>query len=327
MDIFDIAKKIISPKSAIDITTNGYIQATCSICSSSDLFVKDHEEMCMNCGTNFGTAIDYKPNWRNDSGDDVNRCNLVHNAILPQSSFSTGMIMGARASKVHYDLQRTIVWTSIPYHERSLKNKMDEITITCKGHDIPEAIIEYAQRLYCQVIQELEKRELKRKRGNNDTGLRATAVFYAFQDDGKPRTYKEIATMFDIEPKYVSEGIKVFTDLIRQDNKVTIYSDFIDGFCDGLGIDSESLRNRINEVADKVNKLGILENNTPTSVVAGCIYYVVVENALSLKIAEIAAKCGVSPPTITKVCNKLFKRAGELAAPQTVNSYGDGVYR
>jgi transcription initiation factor TFIIIB Brf1 subunit/transcription initiation factor TFIIB len=321
--IFDIAKKLIAPKSIIDECSNSL---TCPMCHSSEMFVKDHEEMCLGCGINTGSAVDYKPSWRNDVGDDINRCNLVNNEALPQSSFSTCMLMGQRASKVHYDLQRTIVWTSIPYHERSLRNKMEEISITCKEHDIPEAIIEYAQRLYTRVIQELESRALKRKRGNNDTGLRAASVFYAFQDDGKPRNYKEIASMFKIEPKYVSDGIKLFTELIRPDSKVAVYSDFIDVLCDGLGIISDALRDRISDVADRVNQLGILENSTPTSVVAGCIYYVIVENALDMKISEIASKCNVSQPTITKVCNKLFRRSIDLAdggteSPRTPQFY------
>jgi len=33
-------------------------------------------------------------------------------------------------------------------------------------------------------------------------------------------------------------------------------------------------------VADKANELGILDSHTPTAMVAGSIYYVVIENGL-----------------------------------------------
>ena len=71
-------------------------------------------------------------------------------------------------------------------------------------------------------------------------------------------------------------------------------------------------KTRVANVADKADELGILETNTPASMVAGCIYYVVTEYGLSVKPAEIAARCNISVPTILKVSEKLFKRSVDL---------------
>ena len=289
-------------------------QDVCPVCGSDNICCQDQDSICLDCKSNLGADIDYKPEWRNDhsTGDDMSRCNLARNDMLMESSYSTCINLSSRATKAQYDLQRTMIWSSVPYRERSMKHKMDAISYVCKDHDIPDAIIEYAHRLYYNVIQELEKNQQKRKRGKNDAGLRAAAVFLAFQDDGKPRTYKEIAKMFDIESKYVSEGINIFTDLIRVDGKVTIYSDYIDEFCNSLDL-SETVRNRVANIADRADKLGILENNAPTSIVAGCINYVAIELALPIRASDIADRCKVSTPTINKVCNKLFHRAIDLA--------------
>tara|TARA_A100001015_G_C14335298_1_gene460921 strand:- start:3 stop:323 length:321 start_codon:yes stop_codon:yes gene_type:complete len=104
----------------------------------------------------------------------------------------------------------------------------------------------------------------------------------------------------------------MFYQHVRPNGKVTIYSDYIEEFCRNLNL-SQEICNRVTIIADKAESLGVLENNTPTSIVAGCIYYVVVEYALHLKPTDIASSCGVSAPTINKVCNKLFNRAVDLA--------------
>ena len=310
MEIFDLMKTALGINNPIDQIENSH----CPQCSSERIGYQIQDKICLDCGVCLGADIDYKPEWRNDAstGEDMSRCNLARNEMLPESSYSTCVTLRPGATKSHYDLQRTVVWASVPYNERSMKTKMDDISYVCKKYDIPEAIIEYAQRLYYAVIQELNKNLQKRKRGKNDTGLRGAAVFLAFQDDGKPRTYKEVAKFFGIESKYVSEGINIFTNLIRLNGKVTIYSDYIDEFCSSLDL-SMDIRNRVANIADKADKLGILENNAPTSIVAGCINYVAVELALPIRPADIAQRCKVSPPTINKVCNKLFRRAIDLA--------------
>jgi transcription initiation factor TFIIB len=287
----------------------------CPACGEYAIGIQISDEICTSCKSNLGSMIDHKPEWRNDAmGDDMSRCNLAKNPMLPESSYST-TISFSKLNKALYELQRSLVWTSIPYHERSMKMKMDEIGITCRAKDIPLAIIEYTQTLYFNIITALETNGLKRKRGKNDMGLRGASLFMAFHEDGKPRTYKEIAGVFEIEPKYVSDGLKLFSELLKASApKVTLYNDYIEEFCLNLNL-TEEITLRIRFIADKAETLGILENHAPTSVVAGCIYYVSIEYALPLALSEIEDICGVSGPTISKICDKLFKRTIDLDQP------------
>ena len=284
----------------------------CPVCGEYAIGIQISDEICTSCKSNLGSMIDHKPEWRNDvMGDDMSRCNLAKNPMLPESSYST-TISYSKLNKALYELQRSLVWTSIPYHERSMKMKMDEIGLTCRAKDIPLAIIEYTQTLYFNIITALETNGLKRKRGKNDMGLRGAALFMAFHEDGKPRTYKEIAGVFEIEPKYVSDGLKLFSELLKASApKVTLYNDYIEEFCLNLNL-TEEITWRIRFIADKAETLGILENHAPTSVVAGCIFYVSIEYALPLALSEIEDICGVSGPTISKICDKLFKRTMDL---------------
>lgn len=317
--MFSLMQKVIestnSPKKGAEISPESESDLeTCPNCQSTSLAHKELDVICTECNANLGADIDHGPEWRNDknTGEDLSRCNLTRNDMLPESSLSTCIVLGPNATKAQYDLQRTMTWNGVPHNERSLRNKMDDISFICSTNDIAESIIEYAKHLYCKLLKSLEQNGITRKRGKNDSGMKAAAVFISFQDDGKPRTYKEVAKLFNIESKYVSEGINMFTDFVRPNGKVTIYSDYIEEFCRNMNL-SSVICNRVTTIADKADELGILENNTPTSIVAGCIFYVAVEYALPLKASDIAACCIVSEPTINKVCNKLFARAMDLA--------------
>lgn len=311
--MFTLMKKAMSSTRSDDLLDSDGEMDTCPHCESTDLAHKELDVVCMECGANLGSDIDHGPEWRNDknTGEDLSRCGLTRNEMFPESSLSTCILIGPKANKAQYDLQRIMVWNGVPHHERSLRVKMDDISYICRIHDIPEGIVEYAQHLYFDLLRALEENNVTRKRGKNDAGMKAAALFYALQDDGKPRTYKEIAKLFDIEPRYASEGINMFNNYVRPNGKVTIYSDYIDEFCRNMSLPKE-IRDRVTNIADRADELGILENNTPTSIVAGCIYYVAVEYALLIKPSDIASCCNVSAATINKVCNKLFSRAMDL---------------
>lgn len=307
--MFTMMEKVMDRKTDVNENEN-----SCPECYSHNIVCQEPYTICMKCHANLGTYIDYRPDWRNDpNGDDMSRCNIARNELLPESSLSTCITVGKNATRVAHELKRTMIWNSIPHSERSMKTKIDEIAYVCHMNNIPDAIVEYAQEIYHKLIRELEKRNMTRKRGNNDKGLKGAAVFVSFQDQGKPKTYKEIADVFEIEAKYVANGIVIYNDLIRPDraSNITQYTDYIDEFCDSLNLQVEH-RNRVAYVAEKANKLGILETNTPTSMVAGCISYVATEFGLPIRSTDIAERCSVSVPTINKVCDKLFKRSIDL---------------
>jgi len=279
-------------------------------------------DKCIKCGIIIGNAIDMGAEWRNDvnGGEDKTRCGMPINNMLRETSYSAGMGFGFGTKskrQIYSSIKKSLLWQSQPHHERSLKGRFDNIQQKCHNYCVSDAIIEFTQSIYYDVLQELESNpEYTSKRGNNNEGLQGAALFLAFQEDGHPKTYKEIASIFEIDPDYVSEGIKLFKILMSKNNnyqmKSNKYSDYIEGFCKRLHI--EDLKERVMEVADKAHDLGILDSNTPTAIVAGCIYYVIVETGnATISKNTIYQKCGVSAPTITKVCDKLCKRAVDLS--------------
>jgi len=309
--LFNMMEQTLArPRPPLHIAT---ADVACPECSSSDIYIHGSDSICVSCGTNLGSEMDYRPDWRNDNGtgDDMSRCNLPRSVMLPESSLSTCVRVDYKANKTAYDMKRTMIWNSIPHHERAMKSKIDDISCVCRMHNIPDIIMEYAQETYHSIIKALEERNDIRRRGKNDKGLQAAALFISYKDQHKPKTYKEIAQIFGIESKYVSDGINIFHDLLRPKDKVSVYTDFIEEFCDSLNMITDH-KSRVAHVANRAEYLGILETNTPASMVAGCIYYVITEYGLPVKPAEISARCNVSVPTILKVSEKLFKRSLDL---------------
>ena len=272
---------------------------------------------CTNCGVHLGSMISHSAEWRNDSGgEDKNRAGMPINRLLPETSYAIGISMVGCNKNVYHDIKKTLIWSQ-PYQERSLKQKFDNISLKCKSSGITDALIEFTQTIYNDVKEKLEENtKHKQKRGDNDQGLQAASLFYAFQEDGHPKTYKEIAKVFEIEPDYVSEGIKLFKELMVNSTyqiKTNKYSDYINGYCNSLDLNKE-IKQRIIQVADKANELGILDRNVPTAIVAGCIYYVIIENGISSISKNIISHyCNISIPTITKVCDKLCMHTLELS--------------
>ena len=289
----------------------------CPYCNEPSIGVlADGTNSCSQCGINFGDTIDYTAEWRFDpEGADQSRCGIPVDERFIESSYSMSISTTGKKGKVYDDIQRIMNWNGVHNKEKSMKNRFSNIEDSCKMFGVSRAIINYAQNIYYNIYNALMEDEgYSDYRADNNKGLQAAAVFYAFQEDGHPKTYKQVAYIFGISTKHISEGLKVFNDLMKDRYKRinNSYSDYMDDYCNRVHLD-EATKARVNEVADKANELQILDDKTPTSIVAGCIYYVVMENAITnLKKSILSRKLDVSAPTITKVCDILLQYTIEL---------------
>jgi transcription initiation factor TFIIIB Brf1 subunit/transcription initiation factor TFIIB len=289
----------------------------CPQCSSETIgTLSDGTQSCSDCGINLGDVINYNAEWRYDpEGVDQSRCGMPVDERFIESSYSMGISSTGKKGKIYDDIQRILNWNGVHNKEKSMKNRFSNIEDSCKMFGVSLAIIKYAQDIYYDIYNALmEDINYSDYRADNNKGLQAAAVFYAFQEDGHPKTCKEVSYMFGINTKHISEGLKVFNDLMKNKYKRinNQYSDYMDDYCNKVHLD-DATKARVREVADTANKLQILDDKTPTSIVAGCIYYVVMENAISnLKKSVLSKKLSVSAPTITKVCDILLQYTIEL---------------
>lgn len=279
--------------------------------------IYDGTIMCSKCNTVVSNILD-TPEWRyygseDSKNSDPTRCGMEVNVLLPESS--VGSIVSYRNNSKTMSKVRTYQkWNGIPYKERSLLKVFNEISAVCKSNNIPGMINRDAHSLYKSISA------AKISRGSNRKGIIAACLFYACKINKVPRSSNEIADMFNLKISIMTKGCKKFNEII-QTNKIDIFNvntsettnitDFIDRFCSKLDID-ESHINNIKPLVDICNQCNLLNDNTPPSMAAGCIYIYIKHNDLNISKKSISDVCKISEVTINKCCKKLDEYYKEL---------------
>lgn len=271
--------------------------------------------MCDTCGHVAGEEISDGAEWRMYSTDCAPRCGMPIDNMMPDYSRSVlvNIPRGKKDVNAFREVQRLVKWTSIGNKEKSLRERLDNIMYRCTLSNVPVQLIEYTKTIYHDLIERYGDTNGKAKRGFNSAGLQAVALYYAYQKDGTPKTYADVAKVFDIDVKYVSDAMSVFKEVMagEYDVRVNDTNDFIDNYCNRMML-SQEVTDRVKFIADKATKMRILERNTPSAVVAGCVSYVAQEQGLNITKDEIKEHCGVSIPTISIVTRALLDRALEF---------------
>jgi len=303
-------------KNSNEEKTNKSITYKCDNCDENIIISKGVEK-CFNCGAIYSNSIDFTAEWRNDSennGEDKTRCGAPINNMLLETSYSSGFSLGKFSGrKIYQTLKRVWFFSSRPHAEKALEARFDNIEYKCKIFGVPNSIVENAKVIYYDIInQELEKEGNNKTRGSSNEGLQAAAVYFAFLDDNHPKTYKEIAYMFDIDSHYVSNGITKFKLIMEKSekynyvNKELNYNDYIYKYCNRLYLESYLIKQVI-KIVNLAIEDQILDNNTPNAIIAGCIYYVIITNGIdNIGKKNIESVCNISGPTIIKICEKLI---------------------
>jgi len=278
--------------------------------------IKNHQVFkdmisCSKCNGIITNIVD-SPEWRfygnSDSrSTDPTRCGMPINQLLPESSVGTSI--SYRGSRTHQmnKLRKYQQWNGMPYKERSLLKVFEEINRICIKGELPKIIINEANSLYKIVSS------TKISRGSNRKGIIAACVYFACKINKVPRSTNEVAHIFDITIPVMTKGCKKFQE-IMQLNKVDInrihntdtidMDDFIERFCNKLDLSIGDI-NYIKNIS-KLSKLyNLVNENTPPSMAAGCIYLYIKEFDIDIQKEFIADICKISEVTVTKCYKKL----------------------
>lgn len=286
----------------------------CPYCHHHGLFVDDGILLCQKCNHEYGGLIDDNAEWRNYNYDDhrmtdPTRCGTYVNPLLVESSYGT--IIGYTKNNYFNHLKQLNNWQSMPYHERSLKLVFDRLTQNGFNSGLTLNIVEFSHKLFAEVSQRQNNAgETKLSRGDIRDGLIAACLFYACKEYEVSRSPQEIGKICGVCTSDVTRGINLFYDLMKNSNiinlnkYITKYSDFIERYCNNLGIDSKTT-NEIIALGEKVDNFKILTKNTPQAMACGCIFFVVTMHKMGITKTNIAEKCGISVPTITKSYERL----------------------
>jgi transcription initiation factor TFIIIB Brf1 subunit/transcription initiation factor TFIIB len=272
---------------------------------------------CKVCSNIISNIVD-NPEWRYyGSGDsktsDPTRCGMPVNSLLPESSVGSSIGYNSN-TKTMNQIRKYQQWNGMPYKERSLYKVFLEIQEVCKKHNLPNIIINEAKSLYSIISK------TKISRGANRKGIIAACVYFSCKECNVPRSSNEIAEMFNIESTIMTKGVKKCQEIISMNKKnkkrlttsPSIHAhDFIERFCNRLGIDEESTQ-KITTICRKCMDENLISENTPPSIAAGCIYYYIKQNEIeNTTKKDISTICKISEVTINK-CTKKIESNKEL---------------
>jgi transcription initiation factor TFIIB len=309
----------------------------CEHCNSNLMLSDEGFLTCINnkCGIIYKDALDQGPEWRfygadDSNGSDPTRCGMPINPLLEESSFGCKVLAIGGSSYEMRKIRRYTEWQAMPYKEKAQYEEFGRITSMSQNAGIPKIIIDDAIK-YHKRISESEQSF----RGENKDGILAGSVFIACNTNGCPRTAKEIATMFHLDPTSATRGCKNAQLIINQlerdmDNSEktsfmkTTPEAFIERYCSKLGVNSE-LTKLCQFISIKIEKKNLMPENTPHSIAAGVVYFISYICNLNISKKEIKNVSEISEVTINKCFKKLEKLATELVPPVILKKYNVNV--
>jgi transcription initiation factor TFIIB len=306
----------------------------CDQCESSLAFSDEGFLTCTNnkCAIIYKDIVDQSAEWRfygadDNQNSDPTRCGMPINPLLQESSFGCKIICAGKTSYEMRKIRRYTEWQSMPYKEKSQYDDFQRITSLSLVAGIPKMIIDDAVR-YHKKVSEYEMTF----RGDNRDGILAASIYIACKIHNYPRTAKEIATIFHLDVTAATKGCKnavlIINDIEKDlhNTEKTAYCKikpeaFIERYCSKLNINAE-LTKLCQFIAIKIEKNGMIPENTPQSIAAGVVYFIIQLCKLNVSKKDVKNISEISEVTINKCYKKIEKLKGDLIPESLLKKYG-----
>lgn len=338
-EIYDSDKSVSSPPppapepaSVPDEELSELWMYRCQDCRSFLVLMEDGFPTCINpkCSRIYKNVLDYSPEWRffntgDKNASDPTRCGNPINPLLMESSLGCKVICDNKSSYEMKKIRKWTEWQSTSHKEKSLYEEFQFITTMAQNSGIPKIFIDYAMIIHKDISEQ------KMFRGVNRDGIKAASIYISCRINGCPRTAHEIAEIFMLDKPSATSGcskaINILNNIERNmdptqksELKATTPSSFIERFCSRLGMNQElSLLAKF--IANKVEKMDLLDDNTPQSCAAGIIFFISQSCLLDIGKTDIKHITGVSQVTITKCYHKLNNIRDSLIPPCILKKY------
>lgn len=309
----------------------------CDRCDYNLAFSDEGFLTCTNtkCGIIYKDIVDQSAEWRyygaeDNHGNDPTRCGMPINPLLQESSFGCKVLCYGSTSYEMRKIRRYTEWQSMPYKEKSQYDEFQRITIMAQNAGIPKLIIDDAIR-YHKKISEYELTF----RGDNRDGILAASIYISCRINNYPRTAKEIATIFHLDVTSATKGCKnaqlIINNLEKdmQNNEKTSFcrtkpEAFIERYCSKLNINSE-LTKVSQFISMKIEKQGLMPENTPHSIAAGVVYFIAQICNLNISKRDVKNVSEISEVTINKCFKKIEKIKDDLVPAVILKKYASAT--
>lgn len=304
----------------------------CDTCQSSLFYNDEHFLTCSNkkCGIIYKDILDQSAEWRyygsNDNNSvDPTRCGMPINPLLKESSFGCQISAKYGASYEMRKIRRYTEWQSMPYKEKAQYDEFERIKVMAHNSGIPKIIVDSALRYHKQISEE------KTFRGLNRDGIIAASIYISCRINNFPRTAKELAVIFHLDTTSATKGCKnavtilnnIEKDKVNNEKtklcKTTPY-DFIQRYCSRLNF-NKKMTTICEFIAKKIEKDGLIPENTPHSVAAGIIYFIADLCRLNVSKRDVFKVSEISEVTINKCFKKLSNIKSQIVPPSLLKQY------
>lgn len=196
----------------------------CENCGKFNIVENNGQHMCRDCGLIFGKHIDTGIEWRtcsisNNCADKV-RTSINENRYIVGSTTITTVGSNTNLKNVkNNNLIKTMSeWKQITYKDKSMKDKINNLTSICRNNDINEMMIEKICDIFFEICSITNPRRKKL------IALMATSVIICYDEHNIVRSLDDLSQMFDIEEKTLIKLSKDF-EIIWQEIKYTKEND------------------------------------------------------------------------------------------------------
>ena len=305
----------------------------CINCNSLNLVIneKNGYSVCQDCGVINKEIIDKNYDKMNSSKKDTSG--------MVNGSNNNGILI----SNGNYRLKMSQMWNYASYKETMLKTVLSQIDSYCNLNNIPKNISDNAKILY-KNISETKYLDGKNKgkhiifRAINRKSVIAACIFIGSKLSGNPRTLKEIAEIFKLDPTVITNGCKNFFKYIRNSNVTYMINptqpiDFIKRYYDEIKNISEDNNekelqetlyklhkeiniklsklndddfDKIKNILDNINSLDLASDHQSISIASSTLYLYSILNKKNISKKRLSQIFKISEVTITKTFRKIY---------------------
>lgn len=203
-------------------------------------------------------------------------------------------------------MQRVHIWNSMTHRERSLLSVFETLRVQAANNGIPRCILEEAKAWYKATS------EGRIMRGENRDAVIACSIYVACKANDVPRSVREIASIFNVRPAAMTKAFNAYVG--ARDVAVTHSepSHFVARFCCRLELAAGTVR-VCARIVKRAEEGGILEENTPPTLVSGAILMACAVTGETYVTKErIAEVTQTRPTTVAKCYKRLLLHKDEL---------------
>ena len=183
-----------------------------------------------------------------------------------------------------------------------------------EGMGFPDKIVKKANDIYADVTRKKKKNpddpdEYQIYRGTSRKAIVFACIFSAYKLNGTPETWEELSTVFGLERKDCSTGIKHISRHAPKKSPIrTTYItpvDLVENIMDKFEATTRQKQEVVKIYREIENTSGKLNQSRPKSVASGLVYYWIQKTGKDISIKDFTEKVELSEITVDKISKEI----------------------